>query len=730
MKKRLGLLCLLLAVAAAWRAPGTLENGPGRDALPPAVTNSLGMRLVLVRPGTFLMGSPDSDPDAGADERPRHRVRITRPYYLGAYEVTQEEYRRVMGTNPSFFSPTGPGRDRVAGLDTSRFPAEQVRWVDAVEFCRRLSRLPAERQARRVYRLPTEAEWEYACRAGTDTPFAFGTSLSSRQANFNGNYPQGGAPRGPFLARTTRVGSYAPNAWGFYDMHGNVWEWCADWYGRAYYRDSPADDPAGPPSGAVRVIRGGEWYGDGRDCRSAFRYADLPAGVFYVLGFRVAMTFSDELPGPPDTPPPVVRGPSSVAKDDGPRATGHGPRTTGEGRGEPWPRWRGPRGDGTWNGPRLLDRWPVGGPRRLWRQPVGGGYAGVVAGGGRVYTMDYRKTPGEAERVLCFDALRGERLWAHAYPVKYGGLSYGSGPRAAPTLEGRHVYALGAVGHLHCLDAASGRVLWSKDLVRQERARVPVWGFAASPLVFGDLVIVHAGAEPGGCLLALDRRTGKEVWRSLPDPAGYATPILAEHRGRPLLVCWTPTNVRGLDPRTGELLWTVPFVVTYGTSIATPVYADGIVVVSGYYEGAKAIRLGDSPTEATLLWQDRRNLRGLMSAPLVRGGYGYLLDKRHGLTCFGLRTGRKLWDDAGRTTPKGRNPQATLVWAGAGDRALVLNSEGDLILARLSPAGCAELARANIIGPTWAHPAYAGGCVYARSDSELVCVELPEAGGS
>ncbi|MBI1913247.1 MAG: hypothetical protein HYS12_00590 [Planctomycetes bacterium] len=116
-----------------------------------------------------------------------------------------------------------------------------------------------------------------------------------------------------------------------------------------------------------------------------------------------------------------------------------------------------------------------------------------------------------------------------------------------------------------------------------------------------------------------------------------------------------------------------------------------------------------------------------MSAPLYQAGYGYLLDKRHGLTCFELKTGRKLWDDAGRTTPKGRNPQATLVWAGAGDRALILNSEGDLILARLSPAGYVELSRANIVSPTWAHPAYAGGCVYARSDSELVCVELPAA---
>src|SRR5262249_30147122 len=148
-------------------------------------------------------------------------------------------------------------------------------------------------------------------------------------------------------------------------------------------------------SGAVRVIRGGEWYGDGRDCRSAFRYADLPTGVFYVMGFRVAMTLSDDLPDESDTPQtPHSRADSTLLAG--------APNPALLTRGESWPRWRGPRGDGTWKGPRLLENWPRDGLRRLWRQPIGGGYAGVVAGGGRVYTMDYQKTPSEVERVLCF----------------------------------------------------------------------------------------------------------------------------------------------------------------------------------------------------------------------------------------------------------------------------------------------------------------------------------------
>src|SRR5262249_17468681 len=158
---------------------------------------------------------------------------------------------------------------------------------------------------------------------------------------------------------------------------------------------------------------------------------------------------------------------------------------------------------------------------------------------------------------------------------------------------------------------------------------------------------------------------GKEVWRNLADPAGYATPIVIRSQGTPQLVCWTPTHIRSLDPRTGKLLWTVPFEVTYGTAIATPIFADGIVLVSGYWEGATAIRLGKQPTETKVLWHQRR-LRALMSQPLYRKGHVYLLDKREGLTCFPLRTGKKRWDDGNRMTPKGRNPQASMVWLGDG----------------------------------------------------------------
>jgi len=393
--------------------------------------------------------------------------------------------------------------------------------------------------------------------------------------------------------------------------------------------------------------------------------------------------------------------------------------------GEDWPRWRGRRGDGTWRAPNLPATWPTNGLQRIWQQNIGGGYGGVAVTGGRVYLMDRQQTPHDSERVLCFDAVGGKPLWSHTYDVDYQDVAYDNGPRTTPTVFQGHVYTLGAVGHLHCLDAATGKVIWSQDLVADFGARIPIWGLSASPLVFQDLLIVHSGSEPDGCFLAFDRSNGKEIWRSLPDPAGYATPILIEHGGRQQLAGWTPQNVCGIDPQSGQLLWNIPFTVNYGTSIANPIYHEGLILVSSYYDGSQAIRIADDSQTAKVVWHDRRNLRGLMSQPLYRDGHAYLIDKRHGLTCFVLSSGEKLWDDDNRLTPKGRNPQATMVWINNQGRAIVLNSDGELILIRLDPSGYTEQSRAKIIGRTWAHPAYSGNCVFARDDKQLVCVLLP-----
>jgi formylglycine-generating enzyme required for sulfatase activity len=175
-----------------------------------------------------------------------------------------------MGTDPSSF------------WGDPSLPVEQVSWNESQEFCRKL----AAKTGKQV-RLPTEAEWEYACRAGTTTPFHYGSSLSSAQANFNGNSPYHGAARGAYRNKTTPAGSFQPNAFGLHDMHGNVWEWCQDWSGPEYYGQSPANDPPGPTSGKTRVVRGGSWFTCADYCRSANRASDLPDYQVNDIGFRI-----------------------------------------------------------------------------------------------------------------------------------------------------------------------------------------------------------------------------------------------------------------------------------------------------------------------------------------------------------------------------------------------------------------------------------------------------------
>lgn len=258
----------------------------------PTLTNSIGTSLVLIRPGVFWMGSPDEEADSYGDEHPRHRVEITRPFYLGAFQVTQAEYEAVCDQEPSYFRHGGHGSDAVRRLDTSRFPVESVSWEDATQFCARLSDLPEEKEAGRRYRLPTEAEWEYACRGGTAwrAPFHVGYSFSSRQGNFDGTMPYGTAKRGPNLKRPRKVGSYPPNAYGLYDMHGNVWEWCQDGFDRDYYSVSPERDPRGPEGRETRVLRGGSFYYVASSCRAAIRLNRGPEARSNLDGFRVAMT--------------------------------------------------------------------------------------------------------------------------------------------------------------------------------------------------------------------------------------------------------------------------------------------------------------------------------------------------------------------------------------------------------------------------------------------------------
>lgn len=236
-------------------------------------TNSIGMKFVLIPNGSFMMGSPSNEPKRDKDER-QHRVTISKSYYMQTTEVTQGQWSKVMGNNPSHFKNCG-----------DNCPVENVSWNDAQQFIRKLN----QREGANKYRLPTEAEWEYACRAGTVTPFFFGECLSTDQANYDGNNPMPGCSKGKYRKTPVPVESFSPNAWGLYDMHGNVWEWCQDWYGD--YFSGHFTDPTGPSSGKYRVLRGGSWLDFAGYTRSANRGWNGPDERGYFIGFRVARTF-------------------------------------------------------------------------------------------------------------------------------------------------------------------------------------------------------------------------------------------------------------------------------------------------------------------------------------------------------------------------------------------------------------------------------------------------------
>lgn len=288
----IGLLLPVWAMACAEptppAAPSTVDDKPEKE-LPKTVTVDLGgdvkMEFVLIPKGKFQMGSPKEEKERNKDEE-QHEVEITKPFYLAKYPVTQEQYLAITGQNPSWFCKDGRGAEKVKDLNTKTFPVEQVSWTDAQTFCEKLREKDKQK---RQFHLPTEAQWEYACRAGTTTPFYFGSELNGKQANCNGNHPYGTADNGPFKERTTKVGEYGENEWGLCDMHGNVYQWCEDYYG-PYNDDLKPTDPLRSAKYSVegRVTRGGSWLLGASFCRAAHRYELLGLLILPNVGFRVA----------------------------------------------------------------------------------------------------------------------------------------------------------------------------------------------------------------------------------------------------------------------------------------------------------------------------------------------------------------------------------------------------------------------------------------------------------
>jgi outer membrane protein assembly factor BamB len=380
-----------------------------------------------------------------------------------------------------------------------------------------------------------------------------------------------------------------------------------------------------------------------------------------------------------------------------------------------------------------------------WRQPISAGYSGPTVAAGRVFITDRVLEPEQAERIHCFDAGSGKKLWTHQYERAYSGVGYPAGPRACVTISEGLAYALGAMGDLHCLEAADGKVLWKRDLDADYEIKMPIWGISSAPLVEGDLVIVQIGGK-GACLVAFDRKTGEERWRALDDRASYTAPIMIEQAGKRVLVCWTGDHVAGLDSSTGKVHWKHPFPPEKMViSISTPVIEKDRLFVTSFYDGSLMLKVDPDRLAVEKLWKrigrserpgETDALHSIIATPLAEGDYIYGVDSYGELRCLDAKTGDRLWENK-TATPPGRWSNIHMVRNG--ENVWMFNEAGELIISRLSPKGFEEISRAKLIEPTpeqlrqrragnfgvcWSHPAFAGKHIFARNDKEIVCANL------
>jgi len=411
-------------------------------------------------------------------------------------------------------------------------------------------------------------------------------------------------------------------------------------------------------------------------------------------------------------------------------------------RADDWPQWRGPQRDGVWRETGIVERFATEKLKPVWSTAVGAGYSGPTVAGDRVYLTDHVKAPEEQERVLCFERKTGRPLWAQAYSCVYRDIDYALGPRAAVTVIGGRAFALGAMGHAHGLDAATGKVLWARNLAEDFRARINTWGVTSAPLVYGDLAIFQIGGESGACLVALDGQTGEERWRAIESRASYSAPRLIRHGDRDIILAWTAQWLAAVEPATGKVLWQAGYkpkkmILNIGDPILDE--SGRRIFLSAFYDGARLYGVDAAFATPELIWErsgvnERKTdaLHSIIMTPLIRGDYVYGIDSYGEMRCLNLATGDRVWED---TSLLANGRWATAYFIQHGEDTWITTEKGEIIIARLTPKGFERRSSAQFITPVtsltgrphpiaWSHPAYAHRSLFARNDQELVCISL------
>ncbi len=402
-----------------------------------------------------------------------------------------------------------------------------------------------------------------------------------------------------------------------------------------------------------------------------------------------------------------------------------------------WPDWRGINRDGNWNETGIIEEFKTAHIQPDWSVSIGSGYSGPTVSNGKVYITDLKENLKQTEGVLCFDEETGRKLWEYRYECDYIGVGYPAGPRASVVINKGKAYSLGTMGNLFCFNAENGQVIWQKDLSKIYDIRMPTWGIAATPLIVDNKIILQISGSNNACVLALDKNTGKEIWRNLEDIAGYSAPVLIEKNGNRVVVVWTAESLSGLNPDTGKIIWQIPWEVGSGMSISTPLLHNDHIFVSCFYSGSLLVKLENNFTTAKIAWQrcgesERKTdaLHCVMNTPVIIDNFIYGVDSYGELRCLEFATGNRVWENLNAVN---KDRWANIHFVQNEEKTWMFNEHGELIISKLSAEGYKEISRSLLIEPTkkqlprgvtWSHPAFANKHVFVRNDEKLIRADL------
>ncbi len=380
-----------------------------------------------------------------------------------------------------------------------------------------------------------------------------------------------------------------------------------------------------------------------------------------------------------------------------------------------WTDFRGPNRDGRYEEMPILTEWPASGLPRLWRQPIGGGYASFVIAEGRAFTIEQRRNQ---EVVAAYDLETGREQWTHAWGADFRESMGGDGPRATPTWHEGRIYALGAMGELRCLDAKTGKRIWSRNILTDNQTENLTWGMAASPLIVDEKVIVLPGGSGGKSVVAYHKLTGEPIWKTLDDRQAYTSPMLVTLAGKRQLLVVSARRAMGVTVEDGTLLWEFPWTTEYDVNSAQPIVVspNRFFISAGYDHGAALVEISrnDGRFSARRIWENK-SMKNKFNSSVLHQGYIYGLDEGI-LACVDVATGERKWKG-------GRYGFGQVLLAGG--HLVVLTESGELALVKATPERHVELAQFSAIeGKTWNNPAMAGGLLLVRNTTEMACFGL------